>query len=58
MNNSFTFNILFVLFFAACIGGVPPTYELSKRFRIGVLSFLAFAFMAHLYLEFGARYGI
>jgi O-antigen ligase len=50
--------ILFVLFFAASIGGVPPTYELSRRFRSAVLMFIAIAFVIHLYLEFKARFGI
>jgi O-antigen ligase len=50
--------ILFILFFAGSIGSVPPSYVLSRRFRIWVLSFLACAFLVHLYLEFGARFGI
>lgn len=50
--------VLFVLFFAASIGGVPPTYHLSRRFRSIVLALIGIAFVAHLYLEFGARFGI
>jgi O-antigen ligase len=48
--------IPFVLFYAGSIAAVPPAYRLSFRFRAWVLGFLAVAFVAHLYLEFGARF--
>jgi O-antigen ligase len=50
--------ISFVLFFAACIGTVPATYCLSRRFRIWVLGLLACAFVLHLFLEFGVKLGL
>ena len=49
--------VSFVLFFAANLAAVPPTYQLSRRFRGWVFSLLACAFLAHLYWEFGIHFG-
>jgi O-antigen ligase len=48
--------IPFVLFYAGTIAAVPPAFHLSRRFRAWVLGLLGLAFIAHIYLEFGARF--